>query len=599
MPFKKLILLFLILSAVGFVFAGQTALEASKTLNSSYDTCVNQYSGSDVSEGCKTFVDSAKNVSEILNTMYISEIDDDAFAECVKESVSAGSLNYLAIRDSCYNQVSQKNKLKTIVSLFKVNCMYDYNHIANADEKYDLIVSCKSILPSICFSPDVTLTHNTDTNVYNIVPIVRKSSVACYDLARIELTQKTFELPLDGLSVTIDSYKIHDQNDAEIPFENVLEYASLGKVPELHDIEKTYYDCLTNYYLHYKFSNGSIFLENGKIVTDSEMYENCKTRVTYGYAVYLDDITSNKKVLKDEMKSLFNDFLITSDLQGMQSFFDSILSKYDVYLAEVDKLTKSVGHLALNFDTGILIERLKSAIEDKSGDTKKEIIAAFKVTLLNDIEDKIEIRHKKNIPQLISFFDQETADISDMELQKIFLSLEKDIIVDMVDSESVLNMTDVDFTLTPGSLKIGNITIIPTKPMTIAGDVNLRFESGERNLVFSINNAFDISTSLPLSIKSNSLYISDKNIFLLSSIEKSGLPGKINKVQLLEDSDGFLVYVVEKQLDGYFLGLFKVQELVIESYNSLKGNLFNVDKPWWDFLIVYSKSVQEQVGVTS
>lgn len=596
MRFISVILFLFIFISVVFGALAEN-VSAKSDISNLYNLCVNNYSEDNSAlDDCIAFVDNARKVSQILNIIYVDDVDDEEYVTCLKKQINAGGLNYTTVRDNCYNSIMQTNKLKQLLSLFRVNCQYDFNSEVNVSGKYDLDVSCKSILPSICFNTDVELVKQNDDQ-YELSPIVKKQNDGCVDLARIQINEKKFELAKNDILLTLKPYTIVDENKNILELESLIDNKGIARsIPDMQDIEKTYYGCLTNYYLHYDYNSSHIFLEN-RIISDENIIDICKTKVTYAYSIYLDAISNERKTIKQQMQSKFNEFILQSDLSEMSSFLESILTMYQSYEKTQSKLSNKSGRLPLNLSLDKLIERLSLAIANKQDSEKKEKISEFKVTLLNDLKDQIEVQRKNNLPQIIEFFNKEITVLQNEEMKSIFSTLKLNIVLDFVESESVLDLSDVDFVLTPGGIKIGDLSFVPQKQIFIDGNKNYNFRLENGYIVFSQNSAYEISTDLPLTFKSNNIFIDDKNIVILTELSRKDLPGSVKNIILFKDDSGFLIYGVERVLNGYFLGLFKINENVSEKYNAETGVLFDVKKPWWDFLIVYSKSIKQ--GVTN
>ncbi len=600
---KQILLLFISIFLLSLCFAetsaSQEQLVAKSDTSNMYSLCVNNYAGNNVTEECSNIISEARTISEILNFVYVDNVDDSEYLSCVKSKITEGSLNYVTIRDKCYETIMQKNKLKQLFSVFKVNCFYDVNSELNENGKYDLRVTCKSIIPSLCFNNSVDLIKDLNTNSYILQPIIKQDSDVCYDLARIKLYQKEFEIDKRDAFINIQPYVIKNGLDEQLPLESLFTHNSLiSNIPKMQDVDRSYYSCLVNYYLHNNYDNSGLTMNNNKI-SDSEVIDLCKTKVTYAYSIYLDDIIKNKLLEKQKMQSALTDFLSQPDLSEMQTFFDGVLESYDKYRLIDTKLINSKGHLPLNLPLDILINRLNNVIEGKDQSFKKEKISEFKVTLINDIKDKIEVRRKSNLPQVIDFFNKEISGLESEDMKTIFKSLKLEVVLDLVETEKVLDFTDVNFVIGVGGVTISDLSFVPDKPIVVIGDENYIFNLNNDSVQFStLSSDILINTNISMSLKNNQLYVNDKNILVLTDFSDSELPGIINEVNLVKDEDLFLVYVAEKHLKGYFLGLFKVDEQVIEKYNAQTGVLFDVEKPWWDFLIVYPKSIKEGVQNT-
>jgi len=576
-------------------FADTLSVEATSNLSTNYSFCVNSYSESgSASDECMNFVDNAKDVSKILNIIYVDDIDDYEYLTCVRNEIDSGALNYVTIRDNCYRSIMQKNKLKQVLSLFKVNCQYDFNSSVDKNGVYDLTVSCKSILPSLCYKTDVDLVKK-GIDSYELQPIISQSTNNCFDLAKIDLIEKKFELNKRETVLTIVPYVLQDKDGNTLPIESVFEQDSIvGNLQNMQDIEKTYYGCLINYNLHYNYNSENLFLDN-RTLTNAELIDTCRTKVTYAYSVYLDSVSKERAELKQKMQSSFNEFLMQNNLDEMSTFLESILRTYEDYKKVNAKLTTSENSLPLNLTLDTLIKRLETSIAGKEPVERKEKISEFKVTLLNDLRDKIEVTRKNNLPKVIAFFNDEIATLQTDEMKAIFSSLKLEIILDLISDKNVLDLTDVDFVLTPGGVKLGDLSFVPDKEIVVHSDHNYRFNLSGGEIIFSEDEIYDINTNLPLTVLGNRLYVSDKNIIVLTELERKELPGVVKGVVLIKDKDGFLVYGVDRVLNGYFLGLFGVSENVVEKYNAESGVLFEIKKPWWDFLIVYPKSLKQSV----
>ncbi len=581
--FSFLIVVFLISS----VSSLQTnSVSAKEDFDSLYDVCINNYSNSSQADNCKELLDKSRIVNELMSNIYLDQIDDYKYLACVRSEINSGNLNYIGIRDICYNNLIESNKLKKVLSLFNMNCFYQKKD----QNGFYLDVTCKSTMPSICYDTDLELTKGN--NSYIINPYIVKKFDSCLDLSKISVKKKTFSIDSIQSDIKMNTFKIVDNNNSEIEPKELFENSYTRTSNPLSSIEKAYYSCLVNYNLHYLFDyGGGIAISKTKTLTDSNLIDTCKDKITYAYSVYLDKTFSDRQMTKEKIQSKFKNFLIFSDVSDIDNFFDQVISDYNYYKSLNNKLESSSGQITYNFDLGVLFDRLSKSLNGRTQDQRQEIISGFNNTLIRDMDDKIQIRRIRDLESVIAFFKDQKANINDNNLNGLIDSIRDDIIFSLIQDKNGFDLSKVDFTITSGSITFDQVSIPLKQGFKISLDNNLNIVNNKDYLEFYKNGSIKISTSLPISYSDSNITVKNKVLSILN-LDQNSLENKnVVKINLIEDQDGFLVYVVSEKVYGYFLGLFRVSQDVVKKYNAENGILFSSDLPWWNVLVLFKSSI--------
>ena len=572
---KKMFFIFFIISLIAIGFAEN--VKPTKSYNSLYDVCINSYSGQQ-QQNCLDIYKNATMISDSLNIAYFKSIDNMIFINCVKKKINNNEINLNKIRDDCYTSIMQKNIYTKTFNSFKTNCSYDINKINNK-----LNVECKYILPSICFKPDISLEN--DTNNYLILPIISKPSNNCVNFARIMLIKKQFDID-NNKPIKIESPIFKGSKNKTISFDDFFKQTNIfNKTLKMSDIEKSYYKCITNFYLTNKFDDKGIINPTSIYnYSNKDIIKICGRKINYNYKINYFTTLNELEKIRLNMKKEFEDFLKTISLENMRDFINNIKLDEEKYYKLSNIVDNKKGEINYSASTEEYIARFKKAVKDLNGESRKELINDFKNTLFKNLEAEIQWKEKNNINEIMSFFDNLIKDENSEDIKNIFHNIEIELLNKKLDTINYINLTDFNMELSTNAIKTNNLVLGFIKPVIIKdNNVEYKILNKKDYLVINKDKNYLFETSETIQIKTEELYINNKKIVFPKFKNENG---KVKNMKLIINEDGVPVFITSFETKGRFLGLFNVYETRVFKNNALNGILFDVVKPWWDFLFV-------------
>ncbi len=446
-------------------------------------------------------------------------------------------------------------------------------------------VNCKGLYPTKDFNQNIELIQ--EKNVLQIKPVVLLNSNYSLSKPEFVFTKLQFNLLERGFNtfdtVNILPLSIEIKDSSDVSFLNTPSFST-----ELDDIYKSYLDCLTIKTLFSKPGIDTYMIKKSGyefIFTKEQLIKSCVDDLRFSFIVDFENYDLKKNEFRTYLTNTLDIALKEQkdySTKTMNLYFEEILDEYSNYLLSINKYKNEENVLKLSLDPDYLFEHLLKITKNMSNNDKMIILESASSTILKNKEDVISIRRKDNVNSILNFFDSDIKNINDNEIKVLYNNIEEIILKNYFKTNSIANVCDVNFVLTPKSISLNNFSFDFTNTLKYCLTNSEILLDSNDNKIFITTSDYNYNTSLTLDFK-DKIYVSGKEINLLDSkiVQKKDY----KEISLIYDV--VPIYVLTKERSGKLLGIINITEIITEKYNASNSSLYNTEKPWWDFLVIY------------
>ncbi len=582
---KLIFLFFAVIIGIGFLFA-----VSDNTYIDGYSACLQ----SNTEQNCTNYFSLAKNVAHIIDLTYTKDQNILVFVDCIKNEKLKDNFDYRNARTICYN-----NQIKNTSASFKANCFYDLN--GNDLNGASLTVKCKGIFPSNDYSWDISLGKDLNNNVLIQPKLILNSDFALNGTS-FDLFVKSFDLPSlnipqnSNFSILPLSLDVNNSSkQLDILLSNLI--SNNNTMDQLY---RSYLDCITMKVLLSDIKGDNFNLKKSGYnftYTPEKLITSCKDDIAYTFAIDFEQYDSKKINFFDMTDLLLKNYLSDSNFEydNMKTYLNDLVTEYSRF-AETEKSIDQMKDvvLKLSLDTDYFLLNLQKVTKSLNEDDKKNVLSSAGPTLLRNKEDTLDVRRRTKLSLILDFFNNDQNTIIDDSIKTIYSDIAYSLIKKHFEDNNVIDLTNVNGTITPQGISLDKyIFDFGSKQLTLdyKGDSNNVFTiiKDINGIIIDVND-YKINTLLSITLENNALSVSNKEIAIIDKNKITEIyrgVSEIKQVDLLIE-DTLPVYVIQKEISGKLLGIIKIKEKIKAKYYATTGILYNTEKPWWDFLVVYN-----------